>query len=185
VQLSDFERAITVNTNLGKILFSTFAGACILMASVTTDYSRAVDFANYKTYSWIKVRVEDPLWEDRVMNAVDSQLTAKGWTKVPTGGDAAVAAYGSTHSQKTLQTWYTGFGGGWHWRGFGDGMATTTVENTPVGTLMVDIFDSSTEKLIWRGIANDTLSGKPEKDEKKLDKAVAEMFKKFPPPAKG
>jgi hypothetical protein len=168
-----------------KFLFSMLAGACIVFATVTTDYSHAVDFGHYKTYSWITVKVEDPLWEDRVMSAIDSQLAAKGWTKMPTGGDAAVAAYGSTHNHKTLQTWYTGFGGGWRWRGFDDGMATTTVENTPVGTLMVDIFDSSTEKLIWRGIASDTLSGKPEKDEKKMEKAVSEMFKKFPPPSRG
>jgi hypothetical protein len=50
---------------------------------------------------------------------------------------------------------------------------------------MVDIFDSSTQKLIWRGLASDTLSGKPDKDEKKMDKAVSEMFKNFPPPPKG
>jgi hypothetical protein len=49
---------------------------------------------------------------------------------------------------------------------------------------MVDIFDTPTLKLIWRGVASDTLSGKPEKDEKKLEKVVAEMFKKFPAPPK-
>jgi hypothetical protein len=170
--------------HLGKFLL-LLACACVVFATVKTDYSHSVDFGHYKTYSWIKVSVQDPLWEDRVTRAVDSQLSAKGWTRVPDGGDAAVAAYGSTHSQKTLQTWYEGFGGGWRWRGFGDGLATTTVENTPVGTLMVDIFDSATQKLIWRGVASDTLSGKPEKDEKKMDKAVAEMFKNFPPQAKG
>jgi hypothetical protein len=59
------------------------------------------------------------------------------------------------------------------------------VQETPVGTLIVDIFDSSNKKLIWRGVASDTLSGKSDKDEKKMDKAVAEMFKKFPPSPKG
>jgi hypothetical protein len=173
-----------VKRHLGKfLLFLACAG--ILLATVRTDYSHSVDFVQYKTYSWIKVSVEDPLWEDRITTAVDAQFAAKGWTKVPEGGDAGVAAYGSTKTQKTLETWYTGFGGGWRWRGFGDGLATTTVENTPVGTLMVDIFDSSTHKLIWRGVASDTLSGKPEKDEKKMDKALAEMFKNFPPPPKG
>ena len=166
-------------------MFLLLACAFAVFASVKTDYSHSVDFANYKTYSWIKVSVEDPLWEDRVTRSIDSQLTAKGWTKVDTGGDASVAAYGSTKDEKTIQTWYNGFGGGWGWRGFGDGMATTTVENTPVGTLIVDIFDTPTKKLIWRGVGTDTLSGKPDKDEKKMDKAVAEMFKKFPPPAKG
>ncbi len=167
-------------------LLSLFlACVALVFASVKTDYSHSVDFSRYKTYSWIKVSVEDPLWEDRISNAVDSQLTARGWTKVDSGGDAAVAAYGSTRTQKTVQTWYDGFGGGWRWRGFGDGMATTTVQETPVGSLMVDIFDGSDKKLIWRGIATDTLSGKPDKDEKKLQKAVSNMFEKFPPPSKG
>lgn len=170
--------------HLGKFLL-LLASACVVFATIKTDYSHSVDFGHYKTYSWIKVSVQDPLWEDRITRAIDSQLSAKGWTRVPDGGDAAVAAYGSSHDEKTLQTWYDGFVGGWLWNGFGDGLATTTVERTPVGTLMVDIFDSSTKKLIWRGLASDTLSGKPDKDEKKMDKAVSEMFKNFPPPPKG
>ena len=66
-----------------------------------------------------------------------------------TSGDIAVAAFGTTREQPTLQTFYEGLGGGWFWRGFGDtGVATTTVENTPVGTLVVDMFDGGTKKLI-------------------------------------
>jgi len=63
--------------------------------------------------------------------------------------------------------------------GFGDSM--TTVENTPVGTLIVDVFDGQSKKLVWRGTSTETLSSKPEKNERKLEKAVADMFKKFPP----
>ena len=58
---------------------------------------------------------------------------------------------------------------------------TTTVEKIPVGTLVVDMYDCSSENLIWRGEAQDQLSDKPDKDTKKLDKAVAKMFAKFPP----
>ena len=100
-------------------------------------------------------------------------------------GDAGVAAYGSVKNEKTLQTYYDSFGGGWFWRGFGDGMSTTNVENVPVGTLVVDLFDANTKKLIWRGEGSDTLSGKPEKNEKKLEHRVAEMFDHFPPKSKG
>ncbi len=157
----------------------------VAFADVKTDYSHKADFSKLHTYSWIKVQTDNPLWTDRITRAIDSELSAKGWTKVPSGGDASVAAYGSTHTERNLQTWYDGFGGGWYWRGFGDGMATTTVEKVPVGTLTVDIFDSSNKQLIWRGSATDTLSDKPESNEKKLDKSVANMFKKFPPESKG
>jgi hypothetical protein len=66
-----------------------------------------------------------------------------------------------------------------------DGTATTTVLDTPEGTLLVDIFDSQTKHLVWRGIATDTLSGDPEKNVKKLQHAVEDRFKHFPPQPKG
>jgi hypothetical protein len=72
-------------------------------------------------------------------------------------------------------------GGGWFWGGLND-EATTTVENTPVGTLMVDIFDGKSKKLIWRGTASNALSDNSEKNEKELEKTVKDLFKHFPPP---
>jgi hypothetical protein len=165
------------------VLSLLVAGAAFAI-EVKTDYSHSADFGRYHTYSWIKIKA-DPLWEDRIMRAVDSELASKGWTKVDAGGDAGVAAFSSTKELPTLTTFYDSFGGGWYWQGFGDGIATTTVQDTPVGTLVIDLFDGRTQKLIWRGVASDALSGKPEKDEKKLDKAVADMFKHFPPPARG
>jgi hypothetical protein len=163
------------------------AAATGLFAKAVADYDHSVDFGRYHTYSWIAARAEDPLWNDRIANAIDSQLTAKGWRKVGSGGDASVSAFGSTHSIQTFETWYDGFGGGWGWRrGWGGaGFATTTIERTPVGTLVVDIFDSRSKKLIWRGTSSATLSGNPGKNERKLTKDVAGMFKKFPPPEKG
>jgi hypothetical protein len=161
------------------------AGAVLLFAAVHTDYNHSTNFGNYKTYSWIKVEAGNSLWQDRIQHAVDSELAAKGWQLTPSGGDAALAAIGSVKVQQQLDTYYTGLGGGWFWRGFGDGVATTTVENVRVGDLMVDIFDAKTKKLIWRGSAEKALSGDPEKNEKKMQDEVKDMFKKFPPASKG
>jgi len=105
-------------------------------------------------------------------------LTAKGWSQVPSGGDVSVVAMGTTRQKPTLRTFYDGFDS-WLWGGFAD--ATTYVENYTEGTLIVDLFDTASKKLIWRGSATDVLSGKPEKDEKKVDKGVAKMFEHFPP----
>jgi hypothetical protein len=175
-----------MKVNALPILLCVAIGACVVQAAnVKTDYNHSTDFSQYKTYSWLKAQAPNSIWEDRIINVVDAQLREKGWTKVPSGGDATVAAFASTHSQPLLRTFYDSFDGGWYWRGFGDGIATTTVESTPVGTLVLDIFDSQTKKLIWRGVGSDVLSDKPEKNEKKLEKAVAEMFKHFPPPSKG
>ena len=169
--------------NAIHVLICLLACACVaLAAKVTTDYNHSTDFLQYKTWSWLNVSAGDPLWPDRIRASITSQLTAKGWTPAPAGGDASISAFGSTHEQPRLETFYNGFGGGWGWRGFGGlGIATTSVDYQPIGTLVVDIFDTPTKKLIWRGVANDALSDKPEKNEKKVEKAMEEMFKHFPP----
>jgi len=71
-------------------------------------------------------------------------------------------------------------GGGWRWGG-GFGEATTNVDHYRVGTLVVDLFDARTKKLVWRGSASDTLSNKSDKNIKDLDKGVQKMFDHFPP----
>jgi hypothetical protein len=68
--------------------------------------------------------------------------------QVESNGNASITAFRSTQEQPTLETFYDGFGGGWGWRGLGGfgggglGMSTTTTEDTKVGTIVVDIFDS-------------------------------------------
>ena len=154
--------------------------AALFGQQVKTDYDRAADFSQYKTYSWQKVQTQDPLWVDRIEQAVNADLTAKGWTQVPSGGNVAIVAIEMTRNQQTLDTFYNGFGGGWRWGGgFGD--STTTVENYKVGTLVVDMFDAKTKALIWRGSSSDTLSSKSDANIKNLDKGVKKMFDHFPP----
>ena len=152
---------------------------------VQTDYDRGADFSRYKTYSWEKVQTQGQLWVDRIKEAVNSALAAKGWTQVESGGGVAVVAIETTQKEQTLNTFYDGFGGGWRWRGFGGfGDSTTTTDTYRVGTLVVDLFDAGTKKLIWRGSASDTLSDKSDKNIKTLDKGVQKMFDRFPPSPK-
>jgi hypothetical protein len=149
---------------------------------VKTDYDHNANFGQYKTYSWEKVQTRDPLMVDRIKNAVNAALAAKGWTQVDSGADVSVVAMEITKNQQTLNTFYDGFGGGWRWGGFGD--ATTTTETYKVGTLVVDLFDAKAKNLIWRGSSSDTLSNNADKNTKNLDKEVKKMFAHFPPEAK-
>jgi len=153
--------------------------ACFALADVKTDFNHSTDFGKYRTYSWISASASNGLWAERITADVDAQLAARGLTKVASGGDLTVSAFGRTQNQQTLETYYTGFGGGWFWRGLGD--STTEVINTPVGSLTVDMFDGQTKRLVWRGTSTATLSEHPDKNEKKLEHDVEDMFKHFPP----
>lgn len=154
-----------------------------LAQQVITDYDHSVHFSQYHTYSWGRVHCSDPLFESRITDAVDQALQAKGWRETPAGGDVTISAVAIFRHQAEYTTFYNGFGPGWRWHGWGTGWATTDVEQVPVGTLIIDMYDTASEHLIWRGVARGTLSGKPEKDTAKLQKAVNKMFAHFPPPA--
>jgi hypothetical protein len=174
----NLQRTIFASVGIG-LLFATASFA----QQVKTDYDRSTDFSQYKTYSWEKVQTQDPLWVDRIKEAVNAELTAKGLTPLEAGGQIAIVAVELTQNQQSLNTFYDGFGGGWRWGG-GFGNATTTVDNYKVGTLVVDLFDANTKKIVWRGSSSDTLSDKSGKNIKNLDKGVQKMFDHFPPAEK-
>ncbi len=150
---------------------------------IKTDYDRNANFAQYKTYSWSDVKTKDPLLVDRIKSAVNSTLSAKGLTQVDSGGDLSIVAMEITKNQQTLNTFYDGGFGGWRWGG-GFGNATTTTETYKVGTLVVDMFNTQSKELVWRGSSSDTLSNNSDKNIKNLNKGVEKMFKHFPPEAK-
>jgi hypothetical protein len=174
--------------NLGRrvsslVAFVFLSTVACFAQQVKFDYDRSADFNQYKTFSWGTVHTQNPLWVERIKSAVDSALTAKGWTLVDSGGSVSIMAMEMNETHQTLNTYYDGFGGGWRWGGLGDsfGDSTTTESTYKVGTLVVDLFDSKTKTLIWRGSASDTLSDKSDKNIKHLDKAVDKLFERFPP----
>src|SRR5581483_5052763 len=173
-------RALRATLFCSALLLALSIALCAL--DVHTDYNHDVNFSQFHTYSWAKVKTDDPLWQPRVQQAIDNALQGKGWQRVDSGGDVTVAAVGSAHNQKEYQTFYDGMGG-WRWGGLGQ--TTTQVQNYPVGTLVLDLYDTHNKQLIWRGTASDSLSDNPDKNEKKLDKTVHKMLEHFPPQDRG
>ncbi len=155
---------------------------------VSVDYDQSFDFSTIATFAvQVATPANNPLAEQRVVAEIEEELVEKGWTKVePEDADAIVLLHGATEELSQLNTFYSGYGayGGWGWRGFGaGGTGTGTITETKytVGTLVVDIYEAAGKQLVFRGIASDELSKKPDKNQKKVEKATAKMFKNFPP----
>jgi len=148
---------------------------------VKIDYDKAANFGAVKTFSMkLGTSWGNQIGEKRVMDEFTQALTEKGWKLAPEGqADAQVVVHGASQTKKDLNTFYSGGGYGYRFGG-GMGTATTTVTEYTVGTLVVDIFDGK-KNLMWRGVAQDELSDKTEKNIKKLGKASDKMFKDFPP----
>src|SRR5712672_2259294 len=130
------------STAVCTLFFVALLGSAFAQ-KVQTDFDHQANFSQYKTYSWQEIKPANSLWDARIKNAVDAQLAAKGWTQVDSGSDVAIVAIKTTQTQKSLQTFYDGFGGGWRWRGFGGmGESTTTEQDYKQGTLVVDLYDA-------------------------------------------
>jgi uncharacterized protein DUF4136 len=157
---------------------------------VKVDFDKDANFANIKTFAAkIGTSWNNQISEKRILTEIEETLVEKGWTKAEADkADAMVVIHGATEKQKSLNTFYSGGYGGYGWRGYGaagmGGTSTTTTSEYLVGTLVVDIFDAKTKQLLFRGIASDEISDKPEKNIKKVAKASDKMFKDFPPGSK-
>jgi hypothetical protein len=175
-----------------KLKTMVLAGVAVAVAGgawaqdVKVDYDKAANFGPIKSFS-LKIGTSwgNPISEKRVTDEITQALTGKGWTAAAAGlADSQVVLHGATETKKSLNTFYSGMGGygyrGWGGMG-GMGTATTTESEYRVGTLVVDIFDKTGKSLLWRGIAQDELSDKTDKNVKKLGKASDKLFKDFPP----
>ena len=153
---------------------------CASTASVATDYDRTADFTAPKTYFWREgTRLPNPLMEERIMQAVDANLQEKGLRRVDDGGDLTVTYHASAEKSVDIQTFDTGYPYGC----WGGCMSTssTTVRPITTGTLVVDLVDSRTNRLIWRGQGSDTITDDPAETERKIYEIVGRMFAEFPP----
>ena len=74
-------------------------------------------------------------------------------------------------------SWQRGWGSG----GFLDNAAT--VKDVPLNTLVMDMYDTKTHKLLWRGTVTEPtiVTGSEDKKDNAIDKEVNLLISKYPP----
>src|SRR5258708_9093713 len=80
------------NTVFFSIAMFFVLTAASFAQQVKTDYDHSANFGQYKTYSWEKVQTQDPLFVDRIKDAVNAALTAKAWSHVESGAQGPTQA---------------------------------------------------------------------------------------------
>jgi hypothetical protein len=174
-------------------------GACASGFQATYDSDPSHDFSVYQTYAWISEnpmitgptnRVPNPLLEPKIMAAIESGLTAKGYSKVdnPDAADFVLSfTIGSREEIKvnSYPATYAGYGyrGAWGWGGPYYGMATETqVRQYQKGMLALDVFDVKEHRPVFHAVAEKSIT---DSDRKKLDEtvqaAVNAVLQGFPP----
>jgi Domain of unknown function (DUF4136) len=156
-------------------------GLAAFAQEVQFDYNRAANFSAYKTYQWADykpVQVGDQLLDQDIKRAVDAQLAGKGLRRVESGGDLQVGYEAAISPEKQFDS--VGWGPPWWW-----GNTRVTTSTIEIGKLVIGLFDPATKQLVWRGSAAKTLDIKkdPDKNYRNLEKAMAKLFKNYPPGA--
>lgn len=161
-------------------------------AQVKSDYDKNVDFSQFKTYTfggWAKDsdKILTPFDKKRITDAMAKELSDRGMKYVEQNGDVEITLF-IVVNQKTSTSAYTnynstmGYRGRWGWGMGGAGYATTTYSENDYleGTFVVDMYDSTSKKLIWQGVITSVVTEKPEKREKSIPKKVKKLMKKYP-----
>ena len=181
--MSEKERLLLV------ILLLLLGTISVRAQKVSVGADPAVDVTKYKTYTWSNPASANPIANQTVVSAVDTELAAKGLKKVDTDPELTVVVFGSSVSDVHVSnpSWAPSL------NSIATGVAVGSQSwLVTKGTLVVDLLDTKTKNSVWRGQATDTLDRGPTGDkvkdaktvEKPIRNAVKKMFKQFPHPSR-
>ncbi len=161
--------------------------------NVSSDYDPAVDFSQYGAYAWLpqpnatdtsQGPVNDGLLRQRIVRAVNAELSAKGMREVANEADASLLVTEHINVEQKLRVNTTNYGYGYgRWGYYGAGYTDTSVDQYEQGTLIIDFIDAKSKQLVWRGMAQSRLRemATPEEREARVRAAVSAILEKYPP----
>ena len=160
--------------------------ACATMR-VSSHVERGLDFSQYRTFDWGPADAlpigdprldKDPFFQDQVEGAIEKQMAARGFERsiASEAPDVRIHYHASITRRLDVQE--------------GDRYARCDSDDCPArvieyeaGTLVVDIVDARTNRLIWRGWAQDSVEsvlGNRDRLRRKIDESVTRMFVRLP-----
>ena len=175
------------------ITLLTFLVACsggIQTSSMTT---KGAELTKYKTYAWVKpsnpddeARKDDKLYSGLILELANAELKKKGF-KLDTENPDAVFGFDTKveerieYTQNPYVTVGAGFGGPGYYGGYyapvsgGQFVGHETVQ----GMLFIEMYDTKTQKLLWRGWAEEEITHKNDV-ESDIKTAVKHIFIRLP-----
>ncbi len=166
-------------------IFFLFILASCSSIRVHSDYDKAVDFSQYKTYAFHKSgidRVEiSGLDKKRILNAIDYELSKKGMIKSE-NPDLLINIFTKERERVDVNQFNAGWGYGWGfgWNPYfwgGSSFVSTSVE----GTLYIDLIDAKKKELVWEGEGVGYLTENRDQKESLINEFVAKILAQFPP----
>jgi hypothetical protein len=156
--------------------------------TVSSHVDRGINFARYRTYDWGPADAlptgdprldKNPFFRDHVEGAVEKQLAARGLEMSTSDTPDLLIHYHASINQRIdvnrVDRRY----------GYCYGVdCPSDVIEYEAGTLVLDLVDSRTNRVIWRGWAQDTVEGVLDNEDemaRQIDEAITRMLARLPP----
>ncbi len=174
-----------------KKLLSLLCSVLLLIScgptiQVFSDHDQSVPITGYTSFGWMDIksiesknkdpRLYNELTNDRIKKAVNIEMLAKGMQLATGNGQLQLHYHLIIDDKTSISSEPFGFSYGPYWKN-----RMTQVYQYREGTLIIDIMDSKTNQLVWRGWATDVITEKAIKHpEEAIQKGVKAIFEKFP-----
>jgi len=166
-------------------VFTAAASGCATM-DVGSHVERGLDFSPYRTYDWGPAgplptgdpRLDrNPFFQDHMMGAVEKQLAARGLVRANGTSDVLIHYHAAITNRIDVdrldrQSGYC----------YGQDCSVSTFEYEE-GTIVLDLVDARTNRVIWRGWAQHRMQGvldDPDLMAERIDEAVTRMLQQLP-----
>ena len=177
-------RRFTLHASIA--LAAVLASGCAAM-NVSSYVERGTDFTQFRTYDWGPADAlptgdprldEDPFFLDHFEGAVETTMAGRGYRRAESEAPDLLVHY---HAAITPRIDINRLDSD---RGYCyDGDCRVRTIESETGTLVIDVIDTRTHKLIWRGWAQhgvvDILNNR-DRMETRINQAVARMLARLP-----
>lgn len=170
------------NSVLIFLIVASF-GPAISLAGVSVEYAKQVDFAQFKSFSWIEgTAAQDPQVDQWLQGAVTRELLAKGLKKVDEGGDLLVRTRVRVQEEQRAEVTIVGDRAVW-----GEDVTSARptgemMRQVGMGIVVVELLDGYSRLQVWQGVVG--AQARPEvgrQSEKRISRLIGKMFRKYPP----
>ena len=162
---------------------------CAATMSVSSYVERGLDLTQYRTYDWGPADAlptgdprldKDPFFQDHVQGAIEKQMAAKGLERPESGTPDLLIHYHANITRRIDPDRAD--------REYGycpGGDCQIGPIDYEAGTLVLDVVDTRTNRVIWRGWAQESVEdslGDRDRMERQINEAVTRMLERFPQP---
>lgn len=176
--------SVRYRTRMTWLAAGLAAAGCVRM-EVDTQFDPQASFDGMTTWAWMPDRPPDAatgraFLERMITGAIRSELEGNGYTEAAyEQADLWVNYQLATGQGLDVRTSYDPYGRN---VGIGPDVWVDTEETFYVdGTLIIDILEPDSRRLLWRGVASEAIRADPEDAQGAIDKAARALLERFPP----